>query len=125
MLEVAYLNIRHYQVSANIDHNCHVAAVPRLMIFGANPEELGEIGSLDEAVCIPHPESRVEWSAAGIEAFEPNNQRLEQLEMQMIWLGVGAMTHQKNVGESAKAKRLDRAQGDSQWRYWRRTDRPP
>ena len=114
MSEVAHLNIRHYQVSADIDHNCHVAAVPRLMIFGATPEELGEIGSVDEAVCIPNPESRAEWSAAGIEAFEPNNQRLEQLEMQMIRLGVGAMTHQKNVGESADAKRLDRTQGDSQ-----------
>ena len=114
MMEVAHLNIRHYQVSADIDHNCHVAAVPRLMIFGAEPEQLGEIGSVDEAVCIPNAEARAEWIAAKIDAFEPNNQRLEQLEIQMTRLGLGAMARQKNVGESAEAKRLDRTQGDSQ-----------
>ena len=114
MMEVAHLNIRHYQVSADIDHNCHIAAVPRLMIFGTEPEQLGAIGSVDEAVCIPNAEARAEWVAASTAAFEPNNRRLEQLEIQMTRLGLGAMARQKNVGESAEAKRLDRTQGDSQ-----------
>ncbi|MEO0760100.1 MAG: DUF4055 domain-containing protein [Cyanobacteria bacterium J06648_16] len=114
MLEVAYLNIRHFQVSADIDHNCHIAAVPRFFLFGTTPDELGDIGASDEAVCIPNPEARAEWNSAKIDAFEPNNQRLEQLEVQMMRLGVGAMATQKNVGESAAAKRLDRTQGDSQ-----------
>lgn len=114
MLEVLYLNIRHYQVSADIDQNCHLAAMNRLFIFGESAENMGEIGAVDEAVCIPNPDARAEWLAAKIEAFEPNNKRLDQLETQMLRLGLGAMTAQKNVGESAESKRLDRTQGDSQ-----------
>jgi len=114
MLEVLYLNIRHYQVSADIDQNCHIAAMNRLFIFGETADNLADIGAVDEAICLPNPEARAEWLAAKIDAFEPNNIRLGQLEQQMLRLGLGAMTAQKNVGESAEAKRLDRTQGDSQ-----------
>jgi hypothetical protein len=114
MLEVAYLNLRHYQVSADIDHACHIASVPRLFIFGADPDELGDIGAIDEGICLPRAEARVDWVSATLESFGPNNTRLEQLEAQMLKLGIGAFSLEKNVGESAAAKRLDRSLGDSQ-----------
>jgi hypothetical protein len=98
MLEVLYLNIRHYQVSADIDQNCHLAAMNRLFIFGETADNMAEIGAVDEAICIPNPEARAEWVAAKIDAFQPNNTRLEQLESQMLRLGLGAMTSKKTVG---------------------------
>ena len=114
MLEVLHLNIRHYQISADMDNSLHVAAVPRLFFFGCNPEDIGQVGSVDEAVCISSPEARAEWSSPSPAAFQPNFERLQSLVAEMMQLGLSTMTTQKNVGESAEAKRLDRSQGDSQ-----------
>lgn len=114
MLEVLHLNIRHYQISADMDNSLHVAAVPRLFFFGCNPEDIGSVGSVDEAVCISSPEARAEWSSPSPAAFQPNFERLQSLVAEMMQLGLSTMTTQKNVGESAEAKRLDRSQGDSQ-----------
>ena len=114
MIEVLHLNIRHYQVSADMDNSLHVAAVPRLFFFGCNADDLGSVGSVSEAVCIPKPEARAEWSAPNPAAFTPNFERLQNLATEMMQLGLSTMTLQKNVGESAESKRLDRNQGDSQ-----------
>ena len=113
MLEVAYLNLKHYQLSADLDHALHVSSVPRMFIFGASPEEIGELDSIDEAVCIPNADARVEWSSARIDAFQPLQGRITEVEGQMAVLGLSTLVAQKNVGESAEAKRLDRTQGDS------------
>lgn len=113
MLEVAYLNLKHYQLSADLDHALHVSSVPRMFIFGATPEEIGELDSIDEAVCIPNADARVEWSSAKIDSFEPLQGRITEVEGQMAALGLSTLVAQKNVGESAEAKRLDRTQGDS------------
>jgi hypothetical protein len=114
MMEVLHLNIRHYQISADMDNSLHVAAVPRLFFFGCQPEDIGSVGSVGEAICLPNAESRAEWSAPNPAAFEPNYKRLESLKAEMMQLGLSIMASQKNVGESAEAKRLDRSQGDSQ-----------
>lgn len=113
MLEVAYLNVRHFQLSADLDHALHIASMPRLFIFGADPEEIGALESIDEAVCIPRAEARVEWSSAQLQAFAPLQQRISEVEGQMAALGLATLATPKNVGESAEAKRLDRAQTDS------------
>lgn len=113
MLEVAYLNVKHYQLSADLDHALHVASVPRMFIFGADAEEIGAIDSIDEAVCIPRAEARAEWSSAKIDSFVPLQSRIGETEMQMSVLGLSTLATPKNVGESAEAKRLDRTQGDS------------
>jgi hypothetical protein len=113
MLEVAHLNVRHYQLSADLDHALHIASVPRMFIFGASPEEIGAMDSIDEAVCIPRAEARVEWSSAKLDSFAPLQSRITEVEGQMSALGLSTLVSQKNVGESAEAKRLDRTQGDS------------
>jgi len=114
MVEVLHLNVRHYQISADMDNSLHVAAVPRLFFFGCSPEDLGSVGGVGEAICLPNPEARAEWSAPDPAAFAPNFERLQSLAAEMMQLGLSTMTTQKNVGESAEAKRLDRSQGDSQ-----------
>ncbi|MBD1918868.1 MULTISPECIES: DUF4055 domain-containing protein [Cyanophyceae] len=114
MIEVLHLNIRHYQISADMDNSLHVAAVPRLFFFGCSPEDLGSVGSVNEAVCLPNPEARAEWVTLSPDAFKPNFERLQSIASEMMQLGLSTMTSQKNVGESAEAKRLDRSQGDSQ-----------
>lgn len=113
MLEALNLNIRHYQLSADLDHSLHIASVPRWLFFGTTAEDLGGVGSVSEAICIPNSEARAEWSVPDISAFEPVRDRMGEVERQAKAMGLAAMTTQKNVGESAEAKRLDRGQGDS------------
>lgn len=113
MLEIAYLNLQHYQLSADLDHSLHIASVPRLFLYGTTPEEIGDIGTIDEAICISSPEARAEWSVATIAAFQPLSERIDTIESQMTILGLQTLATPKNVGESAEAKRLDRVQSDS------------
>lgn len=113
LLEVAYLNLRHFQLTADLDHALHVASLPRLFIFGVAPEEIGAIDSIDEAICVPRAEARVDWLSANLESFAPLQSRISEIEQQMSVLGLSTIVTPKNVGESAEAKRLDRTQGDS------------
>jgi hypothetical protein len=116
MIEVAYLNVRHWQVTADLENSLHVAAVPRMFIFGASDDDIQATGTLsgNMAIAIPDPQARVDWSAPNTQAFEPCSDRLKDLQHNMLELGLSTMTSQKNVGESAESKRLDRAQSDSQ-----------
>lgn len=113
MTQIANLNLKHYQLSGDLDHSLHIGHVPRLFIFGMKASDLGDLGSTSEAVCIPDPEARVEWVVAPITSYDALQGRIEKCELQMASLALAAMHAQKNVGESADAKRLDRAQSDS------------
>ncbi|MBD2156222.1 DUF4055 domain-containing protein [Leptolyngbya sp. FACHB-16] len=113
MTQIANLNLKHYQLSGDIDHALHIGAVPRLFIFGMSANELGDLGSTSEAVCIPNPDAKVEWVVAPITSYDALQSRIEKCELQMASLALAAMHAQKNVGESADAKKLDRAQSDS------------
>ncbi len=113
MLEVAFLNISHLQTSSDLDHALHVAANPKLCIFGYNPENGDILSSVDEALVFENPDARAEWIAPPPASFRALEKRIDKLEMQMAVLGLSTLTSQKNVGESADAKRLDRTQGDS------------
>ncbi|MBD2261357.1 DUF4055 domain-containing protein [Pseudanabaena sp. FACHB-2040] len=113
MIEALNLNIRHYQLSADLDYSLHIASVPRWLFFGTTAEDLGSVGSVSEAICFPNENARAEWSIPDISAFEPVRDRMGEVERQAKAMGLAAMVAQKNVGESAEAKRLDRGQGDS------------
>lgn len=113
MLEVAYLNLSHLQTSADLSHALHIAANPKLCIFGYDPENGDIVSSVDEALVFENPDARAEWIAPPPASFAALERRIDKLELQMAMLGLATLTAQKNVGESADAKRLDRTQGDS------------
>ncbi len=116
MLEVAYLNVRHFQITADLENSIHVAAIPRMFIFGASEDDIAATSTLsgNMAIAIPNADARVDWNAPNPQAFQPCTDRLEVIKNEMLELGLSTMTSQKNVGESADSKRLDRSQSDSQ-----------
>jgi hypothetical protein len=113
MLEIAYLNIRHYQISADLDHALHIAAHPKLVLYGYDCEQGNINVGADEALVFDNPEGRAEWIAPQLSSFAAQTDRLTAIEGQIAALGLSSLVGQKNVGESAEAKKLDRTQGDS------------
>lgn len=113
MLEIAYLNLKHYQLSSDLDHSLHLAANPKLVLYGYDTGQ-GDVNvGVDEALVFDNPDGKAEWIAAPTESFAAQERRIKEIEQQMATLAISAMTSQKNVGESAEAKRLDRVQSDS------------
>lgn len=113
MLEVAHLNVKHFQLSSDLDHALHLCAMPKLVLFGYDTEN-GDIAmGADEAIVFQDPTGKAEWISPDVGTFEPLASRIGEIEAQMAVLGLSTLVSQKNVGESAEAKKLDRTQGDS------------
>jgi len=113
MLEVAYLNINHFQLSSDLNHSLHITAHPKLVLYGYNTDQGDVVVGADEALVFDNPDGRAEWIAPPPTSFDGLNSRIDKLEQQMAMLGLSTLVGQKNVGESAEAKKLDRVQGDS------------
>ncbi len=113
MLEIAYLNIKHFQLSSDLDHSLHLAANPKLALFGYDPEQGDVVAVTDEALIFENHEGRAEWLVCPLDGFDAHQGRIDKIEGQMSALGLATIVGQKNVGESAEAKKLDRSQGDS------------
>jgi Domain of unknown function (DUF4055) len=113
MLEVAYLNVKHYQLSSDLDHALHIAAQPKLVLYGYDTSEGDVSVGVDEALVFDNPAGRAEWIAPPPTSFTALETRIDKIEGQMAVLGLATLVGQKNVGESAEAKKLDRVQGDS------------
>ncbi|MEP0874061.1 DUF4055 domain-containing protein [Trichocoleus desertorum AS-A10] len=113
MLEIAHLNIKHYQLSSDLDHSLHLAAQPKLVLYGYDPGEGDVVVGADEALVFENKEGRAEWLVCSVESFNAQQSRIDTIEGQMSALGLATIVGQKNVGESAEAKKLDRSQGDS------------
>ena len=113
MLELAYLNIKHFQISADLEHSLHLAANPKLCLFGYDINQGDVIASVDEALIFENTDGRAEWIAPPERSFAPHEVRLDKIERQMGEMGLSSLISQKRVAESAEAKQIDRIQGDS------------
>lgn len=112
MLEVAYLNLKHYQLSSDVDHALHLTMHPKLALFGYD-DSSDILGTSDEALVFTNTDARAEWLVCRVDSLSFGSDRISTIEQQMATLGLSTLTNQKNVGESAEAKRIDRSQGNS------------
>lgn len=112
MLEVAYLNLKHYQLSSDLDHALHLTMHPKLALFGYD-EGNDILGTSDEALIFTKTDARAEWLVCQVGSLEFGSDRIDKIEQQMATLGLSTILNQKNVGETAEAKRIDRSQGNS------------
>lgn len=115
MLEIAYLNIHHCQASTDLAHSISLVANPKFLLFGYDGEGDDEINlAADRALVFENTNSRAEWSAPSSDSFAAQRDQIHDIELQMQMGAMSAMVSQKNVGESAESKRLDKSPGDSQ-----------
>jgi hypothetical protein len=112
LLDIANLNITHYQRQADLIHALHIAAMPTLVLEGWDDTTGSATMGVNYAIAM-QPGNKAYYVQADATSFEAQMQELQSLEGQMSTLGVTKLFGQKFVAESAEAKRIDQAQSNS------------
>jgi len=112
LLDIANLNITHYQRQADLIHALHIAAMPTLVLEGWDDTTGSATMGVNYAIAM-QPGNKAYYVQADATSFDAQANELQSLEMQMSSLGFTKLFGQKFVAESAEAKRIDQAQGNS------------
>ena len=112
LLDIANLNITHYQRQADLIHALHIAAMPTLVLEGWDDALSGASLGVNYAIAMT-PGNKAYYVQADATSFDAQMLELQSLEGQMSTLGVTKLFGQKFVAESAEAKRIDQAQSNS------------
>lgn len=107
MLDLANVNVSHYQNTTDLEHGAHYTALPTPWIAGINSESKPDDVILGPTQCIMLPEGgeagMLEFTGAGLKALET---RLQVKEQQMAILGARLLEAQKTGVEAADTHRL-------------------
>jgi hypothetical protein len=112
LLDIAHLNITHYQRQADLIHALHIAAMPTLVLEGWDDTTGSATMGVNYAIAM-QPGNKAYYVQADATSFDAQMAELESLASQMSTLGVTKLFGQKFVAESAEAKRIDQAQSNS------------
>ena len=115
LLDLAYLNVAHYQQWSDQATNLHLTCVPIFVTKGLNvngsanpPMVLGPSGSVD----LP-PNGAAEYVSHSGQALQQVANAITALENSMAVLGIAMLATNKRVAETAEAKRIDKGSFDS------------
>jgi hypothetical protein len=112
LLDIANLNLTHYQRQADLIHALHIAAMPTLVLEGWDDTTGTATMGVNYAIAM-QPGNKAYYVQADATSFNAQMEELKSLEGQMSSLGVTKLFGQKFVAESAEAKRIDQAQSNS------------
>ena len=107
LLDIAYLNLAHFQRQADLIHSLHVASQPILVIERYDDQTKDLAISVNYAMAT-QPGNKVYYVEPASSAFDAQSAEIKELQMQMATLGISTLSQQKFVAESADARRLDR-----------------
>ena len=116
LLDIARLNLSHWQTSADLAHSLHLTSTPQMVLTGV--QAIGENGDLqvspDRNIILSDPTSRAEWIGAPSDGSQVMIDRLKELEHAMFSLAPVQHNQKTTTGvEAAASKMMDRAQSDS------------
>ena len=112
LLDIAYLNLAHFQRQADLIHSLHVASQPMLVLEGWDDQTKDMAVSVNYAIAT-QPGNKVYYVEPASSAFEAQSNEIRELQQQMATLGISTLSQQKFVAESADARRLDRVDTNS------------
>jgi hypothetical protein len=112
LIDIANLNLTHYQRQADLIHALHVAAMPILVLEGWD-DQINETSVGVNYAMAMTPGNKAYYVQSDSTSFDAQTMELQALEQQMSHLGVTKLLGQKFVAESADAKRIDQAQANS------------
>ncbi len=112
LLDIAYLNLAHFQRQADLIHSLHVASQPMLVMEGWDDQTKDMAISVNYAMAT-QPGNKVYYVEPAASAFEAQASEIQELQLQMATLGISTLSQQKFVAESADARRLDRVDTNS------------
>ena len=112
LLDIAHLNLAHYQRQADLIHSLHIASQPMLVLEGWDDQTKDMAISVNYAMAT-QPGNKVYYVEPAASAFEAQSAEIKELQQQMATLGISTLSQQKFVAESADARRLDRIDTNS------------
>ena len=112
LLDIAYLNLAHFQRQADLIHSLHIASQPMLVLEGWDDQTKDMAVSVNYAIAT-QPGNKVYYVEPASSAFEAQTNEIRELQQQMATLGISTLSQQKFVAESADARRLDRVDTNS------------
>lgn len=112
LIDIAEMNITHYQRHADMLHALHIAAMPTLVLEGWSDTESSTALGVNYAISM-EPGNKAYFVGADASSFQAQQAEITHLEQQMSALGVTKLLAQRFVAESADAKRVDQAQANS------------
>ena len=112
LIDIANLNLTHYQRQADLIHALHIAAMPILVLEGWDDQPDGTSVGVNYGLSTI-PGNKVYYVGTDSSSFSAQQEEINQLEHQMSSLGVTKLLGQKFVAESADAKRIDQQQANS------------
>ena len=112
LLDIAYLNLAHFQRQADLIHSLHIASQPMLVLEGWDDQTKDMAISVNYAMAT-QPGNKVYYVEPASSAFEAQTSEIQELQQQMSSLGISTLSQQKFVAESADARRLDRIDTNS------------
>jgi hypothetical protein len=112
LLDLALTNLRHYRIQSDRDNNMHVANVPIFVTTGMDEDPT--VMSVGPAIGLSLPAGA---TAAYVEttgaALESTSKVLERTEQHMAALGLSNLVEKSRQSETAEARRMDKAEKDS------------
>lgn len=120
LLDLAYLNIAHYQQLSDYLYSIHLTCVP--FIFGsgmsgaldANGQPVGSIVvGPNSAILEPNDAAKMGYVSHDGASLGSSKAALDDLKSDMGSLGLAMLAPQKRTAETAEAKRLDKSTSDS------------
>ena len=112
LLDIAYLNLAHFQRQADLIHSLHVASQPMLVMEGWDDQTKDMDISVNYAMAT-QPGNKIYYVEPAASALEAQTAEIQELQLQMATLGISTLSQQKFVAESADARRLDRVDTNS------------
>ena len=112
LLDIAHLNLAHFQRQADLIHSLHIASQPMLVLEGWDDQTKDMAISVNYAMAT-QPGNKVYYVDPAASAFEAQSAEIQELQQQMASLGLSTLSQQKFVAESADARRLDRIDTNS------------
>lgn len=121
LLDLAFLNIEHYQVRSDRGVSIHKTCAPIWVETGIDAEQDTEPGAKPAAIVLgpnsarrfTNPNAKAGYESHDGAAIGEVTGVIEELKSDMASLGLAMLAPQKRAAETAEAKRLDKAASDS------------
>jgi hypothetical protein len=111
-LDLAYLNIAHYQQWSDYATCIHKTNVPILVTSGVEVEGVLIVGP-NTGLNFSAPDAKAYYVSHSGEALASTKASLDDLKNDMAALGLAALANSKRVAETAVAKEIDKSASDA------------
>jgi hypothetical protein len=94
LLDIAYLNLAHFQRQADLIHSLHIASQPVLVLEGWDDQTKDMAISVNYAMAM-QPGNKAYYVEPASSAFDAQTSEIRELQQQMATLGISTLSQQK------------------------------